>query len=268
MIRNLCYLLIIFSFFSCSSNDIIPPKAKKGVLDISEWDFNKNGPLELNGEWEFYWKKFITPKTILNKKIKPVYVRLPGVWNNLKINDKKLPPHGYATYQIKIILPEKYVMNNKNIENLILSIKVPPILTSYKIFINDIEYGGMGKPGKNEGNTIPAHLYKIYKFIQKNSELTITLHVSNFHFYFGGINSKIILSTFGSIVRREKSSRNFELFVLGSILIIAFYHIGIYLYRRKEPSALFFSFLCFSADHIPFLQYSWLNFFVKAPFVK
>ena len=35
-----------------------------------------------------------------------------------------------------------------------------------------------------------------------------------------------------------------DLFLFGSILIMAFYHLGLYSLRRKEPSALFFGLFC------------------------
>ena len=31
------------------------PKAVKGILDLSQWDFEKDGVINLDGEWEFYW---------------------------------------------------------------------------------------------------------------------------------------------------------------------------------------------------------------------
>ena len=54
------FVIIIVNIFlmSCSPNDKIPPKAIKGVLDLRDWDFEKNGVINLDGEWEFYWKEF------------------------------------------------------------------------------------------------------------------------------------------------------------------------------------------------------------------
>tara|TARA_Y100001954_G_C15717741_1_gene556558 strand:- start:647 stop:766 length:120 start_codon:yes stop_codon:yes gene_type:complete len=35
-----------------------------GVLDLSSWNFEKYGPIDLRGEWKFYWKKFIDPNSL------------------------------------------------------------------------------------------------------------------------------------------------------------------------------------------------------------
>jgi|GEM_PF-3016212 len=53
--------LIILMFFSINivlfSNYI----AKNGILDLSNFDFETNEYVLLNGEWEFYWNKAYCP---------------------------------------------------------------------------------------------------------------------------------------------------------------------------------------------------------------
>jgi len=57
------YILCIFMLFafmtSCKFNRSKAefPTAKDGMLDLTKWDFDENGPVNLNGEWEFYWEQ-------------------------------------------------------------------------------------------------------------------------------------------------------------------------------------------------------------------
>lgn len=37
------------------------PRAVKGVLDLSQWNWEKDGMVDLNGEWEWYWKQLYAP---------------------------------------------------------------------------------------------------------------------------------------------------------------------------------------------------------------
>ena len=37
------------------------PVAMDGVLDLSEWDFVEDGPVELRGEWRFVWQELVQP---------------------------------------------------------------------------------------------------------------------------------------------------------------------------------------------------------------
>ncbi len=42
----------------------LQPAASKGVLDASEWDFQSQGIIRLDGEWEFYWQRLLEPDSI------------------------------------------------------------------------------------------------------------------------------------------------------------------------------------------------------------
>ena len=77
--RNIPIVIIIISFFflSCSEREKNTiPVAVKGAIDISNWDFEKNGNLSLNGEWEFYWNKLLTPDEI--NRHNPGYINVPS----------------------------------------------------------------------------------------------------------------------------------------------------------------------------------------------
>ena len=54
-------------FFTACRNDTPrrnPPKAIKGVLDLRKWDLKADGPVNLTGEYEFYWMQHLTQKII------------------------------------------------------------------------------------------------------------------------------------------------------------------------------------------------------------
>ena len=65
-LQNLVVVLILsFLVFiiACRHNAArrTPPRAIKGVLDLADWDFKNEGPVELSGEYEFYWNQHLTP---------------------------------------------------------------------------------------------------------------------------------------------------------------------------------------------------------------
>jgi|GEM_PF-4913282 len=43
------------------------PKVEKGVLDLRGWDLEKDGPVALDGDWEFYWKEFVDPASFVEQ---------------------------------------------------------------------------------------------------------------------------------------------------------------------------------------------------------
>ena len=37
------------------------PFAVNGVLDLTQWDFDRDGAVSLDGEWDFYWQQLLVP---------------------------------------------------------------------------------------------------------------------------------------------------------------------------------------------------------------
>ena len=57
-------------FFSACLNDSprrIAPQAVNGVLDLSNWDLKKDGPVDLIGEYEFFWMQHLLPEDFSKK---------------------------------------------------------------------------------------------------------------------------------------------------------------------------------------------------------
>ena len=98
--------IFVFIFFlaltSCGpkSGDTVIPKAVNGILDLSNWDFKKNGPIQLKGEWLFFWNHFIDPVNIPKED---GLAQVPGPWTNVKLKNGENPtPTGYASYVLKV----------------------------------------------------------------------------------------------------------------------------------------------------------------------
>ena len=117
MKNNLSNLLVILILpglllFPACSNDSSwekPPTAIKGVLDLTGWDLDKDGPVNLVGEWEFYWRKHLESKDFRNGNL-PVrtgFINMPGYWNDYVVDGKALSGDGYATYRLKVIMNDQ-----------------------------------------------------------------------------------------------------------------------------------------------------------------
>jgi PAS domain S-box-containing protein len=69
-LENLALVLILsflVIFIACRHDTTrrTPPRAVKGVLDLTDWDFKKNGSVDLSGEYEFYWSQHLSPSDFL-----------------------------------------------------------------------------------------------------------------------------------------------------------------------------------------------------------
>ena len=230
--------IIVTLFFSCSSNvkNKKRPLAKNGILDLRNWDLKVDGPVKLDGEWNFFWKKFIPPENI-NKESKVSQINAPKVWTSQKINNKNLNRHGYATYHLKILL---------NPINTPLAIKFPTVGCAYETYINGKKINQVGKVGKSYETMVPAYRPDVVDFIDLSNELDIVIYVSSFHQKFSGLWYSLHFGQSRDLVKMREDIIQRTLFLIGVIIIMFLYHIGLLLLRPNEKLPLYFALLCIS----------------------
>ena len=234
------FIIISLSFliFNCTKIDQEYLKAEKGVLDLTNWHFNINGNIKLNGEWEFYWNQLLEPLDF-KKDIKPTmsgFIYVPKKWENFKINNKNINTFGYATYHLTIILDNK---------DIVLGLKIPTVFTSYTLWINDELLLTNGKVGKDRKTSKPKDVPKIILFNPASKKIKLTMQVSNFYDRPGGICYPIMFGEANQIYKVNMKNVNFSIFIYGAIIIFGFFYLCVFILRRNDKSTLFFSIFCF-----------------------
>ena len=210
------------------------PKAKEGALDLSHWNFAENGPAYINGEWEFHWRKFI-PLNPTKKKAATHFIKVPRVWNGYKVDGEKCTGDGYATYRLQVKIPEA----NKR-----YSLKFMSVATAYTLYINGKKRSSIGKVSKGTHSARPRYQPQSVDFIPKKKTLDVILRVSNYHHRSGGLWNGILLGQEAQIRENREKTLLFDFFLLGSILIMAFYHLGLFSLRQEEIAPLYFAIFC------------------------
>jgi PAS domain S-box-containing protein len=245
--RNSPYLITLpliltyLIFFSACLNDPprrIAPKAVKGVLDLSDWDLKKDGPVDLIGEYEFYWMQHLLPKDFskITPNEKTEFIKVPGYWAGYKLGSEELPGHGFVTYRLNVVL-------NKQKEP--LALRTVEIANAYTIYVNGQNVGSLGQAGKNRETTVPRQFPQIVAFAHKTNQMEIIIQVSNFHHRRGGIWEVIQLGKEKDIRKAQERKLSFDLLLIGSILLMALYHLGLFIVRKEDHSPLYFGIFCF-----------------------
>jgi len=236
-------VLIIFSltFLAACRHDFperIPPKAVKGVLDLTDWDFKRDGSVDLSGECEFYWMKHLKPLDFSKATLpqKTGFIKVPGYWNGYEVKGKALHGDGYATYRLEILL---------NAPKETLALKFLSMGTAYTFFLNDQRISSVGIAGNDRETTVPRYFPQVLDFNLETNQMEIIFQVSNFHHRRGGLWEVIQLGEEEEIQKIREKRLSFDLFLLGSIFIMALYHLCIFTLRKKDRSFLYFSVFCF-----------------------
>lgn len=234
-------LLFLVLMLSGCKNDI--PKIKAGFVDLSGWDY-KTQSIDLDGQWEFYWKRLLTPADFESDQgLKCDYIPVPMAWKGYWLNKKKLGPYGYATYRARIKTPPgRYALLTNKIE------------TAFTIWVNGRKLSCVGVVGKDRQSAKPQYLNALEFFRVEENHIEIIIQVSNFRHFQSGIVRTITLGNQKLIHSRMLNRRTFNFSIASTFLIAAMYNLIIFMRRRQNRAPLFFAIFCFSfAAYISFL---------------
>ena len=183
-VRLIHILLILLApiLISCQQDRTvkIPPKAVKGVLDLTDWDFDTDSPISLSGEWEFYWSQHLHTDqfSLPRSPEKSDYISVPAWWNGKKLNGEALPGNGYATFRLNVVGKDPGVR---------LAFDFLDISSAFRIYVNGDNIDSVGVAGKSSETTYPGFHSGISEFVSGNKTTEIIFHVSNFHHRLGGL---------------------------------------------------------------------------------
>jgi hypothetical protein len=231
---------VLFALIGCGQ---IPqshkqPRASKGVLDLSEWNFATDGPVALSGEYEFYWQQHLTPESFSQAQRPEIsgFMPVPAAWNGHKINGAKLPGIGYATYRLTVLLKDSVSGE--------LALKFFDMGTAYAVFVNGKKILSEGQAGSTPATTVPGFLPQIVNFALNSNRIELIYQVSNFHHDRGGAWELIRLGTDEQLNNIRERRIALDLILFGSILVMGLYHLALFGLRKYDRSALFFGLFC------------------------
>src|SRR5262245_27558800 len=99
------FILGLFAILMLVPENKGAPKAERGFLDLSKWNFPTQGNVRLAGVWGFYWKQFLDPEQVL--KTPPTsFIEMPSGWNSTKPDGEVSRGLGFATHTLRVRLPE------------------------------------------------------------------------------------------------------------------------------------------------------------------
>lgn len=288
MHKNILLFLLVFfvsTLFACSgdasgeAHKRNQPMSIDGFLDLSEWNFERDGPINLNGEWEFYWKQLIEPSQFTESKVElsqfsgskveeshfsgdkteesqisrnefetpqisenevnleaKRLINIPRSWNNFIIDGAPIGGTGYATYRLRVKLPE----NNKH-----MAIEIQGISTAHKLWVNGELLSSDGKVSSTKEESEAKYYHKVIPLKQNGVTLEFVLQVSNFMHRRGGMWQPIKIGNSDDILKGREAQVIIDLALFGSLFIMALYHLVLFALRRKEKAALYFGVFCF-----------------------
>ena len=165
-------LTVLFAACQPNSTGKTPPKAIRGVLDLTDWDFAQDGPVDLSGEWEFYWHQHLYAQQFA-LPIQPdisAYVNVPRCWNAYSVDGEALPGQGFATFRLTVRMHRP--AGSLALEKLDLS-------SAYRLYVNGEKVDSAGVAGKSFETTNPGFHHGIARFSAGTDSLELISRVNH-----------------------------------------------------------------------------------------
>ena len=226
---------VLISLSACQQVTITPPPvSQQGLIDLQRWNFEQDGLVALEGEWEFYWQRLFGPEHAFDQQVAHL-VTVPESWDNYTIEGISPSAEGFGTYRIRLHLPDT---------QRIYGFYLPGQGTAYTIWVDEQRLGGNGTVGTSASTMVPYKKPSAAFFQPDKTETEIIVQISNFNHRNGGFRNEILLGTAESIHQYQLRQWFFDIFLLAVFGVMGLYHIGLYIFRPKNGSALYFAVLC------------------------
>lgn len=220
---------LLVSIISPTIQGQVTPVAKQGVLDLSKWDFEEQGLVDLDGEWEFYENELLSPSEIQqSSNKKSTYLSVPGTWKG-KVIEGGMDRKGAGTYRLKV-----WVKDSEEI----LGLKIRSIRMSQKLFINGRQEGEVGFPSTDSESFKPGNTPYTVFFHSNAKEIEIVIQVSNYNFVTGGIVNSIPLGAHADITQMNSIQIGTDIGIILILGMFGAYHLSFYFVGRREKAYL------------------------------
>ncbi|MCA1756652.1 MAG: sensor histidine kinase [Bacteroidales bacterium] len=228
--KALIILLVLLAATSTAQ-----PIVEHGIINLTNRELINNKVITLNGNWEFFWNQHLTPSDFTgNNNISPdIYGYVPAYWTSYADTIREITPQGFATYRLRILLPE-YFRNN-------ITFKVPVFESSYRIYIDGKMMGSNGLPGTRHGETKPGYKPAIIDYFPLNDTIEIIINVSNYHHRRGGFWQPMAVGLSEEMHNYITRERAFSSSAIGMLAAFSGFFFIFFLIFRRDRTMLYFS---------------------------
>ncbi|MED3804246.1 ATP-binding protein [Lysinibacillus xylanilyticus] len=240
-IRHSLFIILIFivlttlrllwlAYFLPTSDQ---PLAKKGIFDIHNQQLFDEEVLNLDGEWLYYPGLLLDPLNIDNSKSPQSFKQTT---RTIPMRDSEVSTQRYGTYRLKILLNHNAPKDHR------YAVRIPAVSTASALYINGKLVDQSGKVAtdsqNHKGQAAPYTLY----FTNKQPEIDIILHVSNFDTSISNSIDKRILFGSASAIEHHQMINDLSLATISIILILfALFSTLVFLFIYPKPIVLLFT---------------------------
>lgn len=241
------------------------------VLQLDQHNFEQSASLNVN--WGFSPRQWLDPNSNTNP---PCVIDARSAWDNQIVCQEKWNRHGFGSYSLKVILPKTHPN---------LALQIGDLGYASRIYANGQLLAQFGQPSTSADLEQMA-LHPALFMLPHNlgDTLNLVLHISNFQDTKGGIRGPIELGSAEHLTFKRESNLALNLFLFGTLFIMALYHFMLFAMYRKDKAQFAFGALCLlialrvlvtsdrfilhlipHLDYITLVRIEYLTFYLSVP---
>jgi signal transduction histidine kinase len=220
----------------CYGQDFPTAPAHQGIADLSGYTGSDSATVDLDGEWEFFWKQLLSPEDFRQPQPPAVsgYLGLPAAWNGARVDHNDIGSEGYATFRLRVLTAADAGD---------LAVHLGTIESAYRLWANGTLVSENGVIGDSAVTEIPAQSSRLVR-LPAGRPLELVLQVSNYHYREGGVLSPIRLGPPERLESAQRAKWAAVSFCIGAIAVMGLYHLAFYAFRRRNSATLYFGAYC------------------------
>jgi len=198
-------------------------------------DFQRD--IALNPDWEIYWQQFLTPEEFQSGKgllsgvvNQEVFKKSEGI-----LHQGTVQKMGYVTLRTRIFLPvnPKPMMLFHN-----------RLGGSVRVWMDGKLLTEVGRVGTDRSSTTALLGPTQVEFQARPEGNEIVLQMANFESSTFGPHRPFFVTQKKSFISRQRTRLILDYFLIGSAVVMSFYHFALFMIRRSEPAPRHFGFFC------------------------
>ena len=227
-------VLVVALAFRAEKHDL--PHAENGTIDLRSIDLTQGPAVPLAGTWNLYWNRFVPATEFLHATPPPrdATLTLPGSWTGMEIDGQRLTGYGAATLYLRLLLDASHPP---------LALRLKGFFPANRIWINGQLVSESGTLGYSAADERMEHGLQLVPLPQGARRLDLVIQVSNFHLPKES-GRPIVIGRTSELAAEHSRLVALSMFSAGTLLLMGFYHLALFLYRRKNLSPLWLGLYC------------------------
>lgn len=206
-----------------------------GSADLRGVDFSSKPLVVLDGEWEFYWNKLLSPQAFRSGGARAMdsYMKVPGVWSTDAGTDYSR--QGMSTYRMTLRYPT--MLQDP-------ALRIQHVANAYQLFVNGQQAAEVGGGLGSKSDSIDDDKILLVALPRGADSVELVFQVANWNLAAGGLRAAPVFGSLQVLEQQRLLLLVLQMFFIGGAFIFGIQYLFIYFLQTKNKTALFFAIFC------------------------